>query len=275
MSPPLLLFWLVACSPPKAETERACNGHAALCDRRLDEVALPATHNSMSNADDGWMLPNQGHDIADQLEDGVRGFLLDTVEEDGELLLCHGYCSLGSVPLADVLALYADFLDANPHEVLVFVIQDGITVDQTSDAFMQAGLVPRAWAWDGGTMPTLGELIDADERLIVSAESAGPPPDWYHHAWDLFWDTPYDFEAVDEFNCELNRGDVANPLFLLNHWLGPLPSDALAAEANAMDVLGARAERCAAAAGRVPTLVAVDHYEIGDLFAVVDALNGV
>src|SRR5687768_7981316 len=29
-----------------------CNGHAALCDRRFDEVVFPATHNSMSNADD-------------------------------------------------------------------------------------------------------------------------------------------------------------------------------------------------------------------------------
>lgn len=104
----------------------------------------------------------------------------------------------------------------------------------------------------------------------MSAEVAGPPADWYHHARDLF--TPYDFTSVDEFSCALSRGAPENPLFLLNHWLGPLPSEDLAAEANALSVPGARASACAA--GRAPTLVAVDHYEIGALFEVVDTLNG-
>lgn len=265
---------LLACGAAPKEAERACNGHAELCGRRLDQLALPATHNSMSSADDGWMVPNQGPDIPSQLEDGVRGFLFDTTEEEGELLLCHGYCSLGSVALEEALGWYADFLAANPDEVLVFVIQDAITAEQTAAAFEAAGLAEQAWSWDGGAMPTLGELIEADTRLIVSAEVAGPPPAWYHHAWELLWDTPYEFQSTDEFSCALNRGSAENPLFLLNHWLGPLPTEALAAEANAEAVLGARAAECAAEAGRPPTLVAVDHYQIGALFEVVDALNG-
>lgn len=266
---------LVACTGPKDEAPRACNGHAELCGRRLDEVALPATHNSMSSASDGWSLPNQGPGIPDQLADGVRGFLIDTHEEDGALMLCHEYCSLGSIPLDEALGFYADFLEANPDEVLVFILQDAITAEQTEGAFEDAGLADQAWTWDGGAMPTLGELIAADTRLVVSAEASGPPPDWYHHAWDLFWDTPYDFSAADEFNCDLNRGAITNPLFLVNHWLGPLPTEEAAAEVNATDVLGARVASCAAEAGRLPTLVAVDHYELGDLFDVVDGLNGV
>jgi hypothetical protein len=56
----------------------ACNGHAALCDRRLDQVVLPATHNAMSAPEPGWFSSLQERPIGGQLEDGIRGLLLDT-----------------------------------------------------------------------------------------------------------------------------------------------------------------------------------------------------
>ena len=56
----------------------ACNGHPELCDRRLNQVVFATTHNSMSAADiPDWMFPNQERGIRGQLEDGVRGFLID------------------------------------------------------------------------------------------------------------------------------------------------------------------------------------------------------
>ena len=56
-----------------------CNGSAKLCDKPLAEVVLPATHNAMSGADiPDYLFPNQDHAIAQQLEDGVRGLLIDT-----------------------------------------------------------------------------------------------------------------------------------------------------------------------------------------------------
>jgi hypothetical protein len=56
----------------------SCNGSPKLCDRRLNEVTLPGTHNSMSAADDpGWLFTNQRHDIARQLDDGIRVLLID------------------------------------------------------------------------------------------------------------------------------------------------------------------------------------------------------
>jgi hypothetical protein len=54
-----------------------CNGAADLCERRLDEVSLATTHNSMNSAVDGFSYPSQGRGIDAQLEDGVRGFLVD------------------------------------------------------------------------------------------------------------------------------------------------------------------------------------------------------
>ncbi|MDZ7343634.1 MAG: hypothetical protein ONA90_03875 [candidate division KSB1 bacterium] len=56
----------------------ACNGYPELCDRRLNEVVFPTTHNSMGAADiSNWMFPNQEKGIPEQLRDGIRAFLID------------------------------------------------------------------------------------------------------------------------------------------------------------------------------------------------------
>jgi hypothetical protein len=265
-------------SGPAAEGPRACNGHPDLCDRPLDAVRFPGTHNSMSAADEGWLGPNQGHGIERQLEDGVRAMMFDTYEVDGELLLCHGYCSLGSRPLMDALQGVDAFLAAHPDELLLLILQDGTAVEATTAAFEAAGLGARTYdatpQQRGEPWPTLGELTAGGHQLIVSAESQGPPPAWYHHAWALFSDTPYSFRSIDEMGCGANRGDAQSPLFLVNHWLGPLPSEDAAAAVNLAEVLRARVEACEAERGKVANFVAVDHYQIGDLLGVVAALNG-
>lgn len=63
--------------PPGAP--EACNGYPQLCGKRIDQVTIPATHNSMSAASEpGWFLPNQRYGIVRQLNDGIRGLLIDT-----------------------------------------------------------------------------------------------------------------------------------------------------------------------------------------------------
>jgi hypothetical protein len=63
---------------PAAIETVGCNGSEALCERPFDEVAFPATHNAMSAATNpGWLFAQQEVGFADQLHDGVRGFLID------------------------------------------------------------------------------------------------------------------------------------------------------------------------------------------------------
>lgn len=57
----------------------ACNGYPQICELRIDETTFPATHNSMAAAQEpGWFLPNQRFGIRRQLDDGIRGLLIDT-----------------------------------------------------------------------------------------------------------------------------------------------------------------------------------------------------
>jgi hypothetical protein len=64
-------------APAAIQTE-GCNGGDQLCDRRLDEVAFPATHNAMSAATNpGWLFAQQEKGFPDQLADGIRALLID------------------------------------------------------------------------------------------------------------------------------------------------------------------------------------------------------
>lgn len=271
-----------------------CNGSDALCARRFDQVTFPMTHNAMSNADDGWAAPNQNHGLARQLDDGIRGMMLDTHyydEENGytdarvdgvspldQAYLCHGSCALGRRPLLDGLCDVTRFLDAHRGEIVSIIFEDGVTPEDTAQVMRAAGLDEYVHTHAlGAPWPTLRELIDQDQRLIVFSETPHDAPAWYHPAWKHIWDTSYTYKSVAAFDCATNRGQRSNALFLINHWLqtgAGLPDPVLAAQANASSVLLARAQTCAADAGRPPTFLGVDAYDVGALFEVVDTLNG-
>lgn len=261
-----------------------CNGHAALCDRPFDQVVLPGTHNSHSARDDGFppVNANHQHGIAAQLEDGIRALLIDVYADEAEpdtLLMCHGPCTLASTPHLEGLGAITAFLQANPREVIAIIYEDHAGVEAIVDDFAATGADALVFTHaPGDPWPTLGAMIEADTRLVVTAESGGPPPPWFHHVWDEAWDTPYGPTTIEELSCELNRGSTDNALFLVNHWVNDafgLPSETNAAIVNTAKILQARAQECWDRWEHPPNFLVVDFYEQGDLFAVVDALNGV
>ncbi len=66
-----------------AATPITCNGFAALCDRPLNDVAFAATHNSMASVTiPTFLFGQQDGTIADQLDFGIRGLLIDTYYGD-------------------------------------------------------------------------------------------------------------------------------------------------------------------------------------------------
>jgi hypothetical protein len=63
---------------PVTTPSAGCNGSRPLCERTLDQVTLPATHNAMSAATNpGWLFAQQERGIGDQLDDGIRALLID------------------------------------------------------------------------------------------------------------------------------------------------------------------------------------------------------
>ncbi len=310
-----------------ASSPTACNGYDALCDVPFDQVAIPATHNSMSIADGTWFLAEQPKDMVDSLDDGIRGLLVDTwygqPTADGGALtapeslagaeaeltatygaevvasirrtidrvrrdqpsgptepyFCHTVCEIGAEPMAPVMQRLNAWLDAHPREVVVLFIQDTVTPADTDAVLRGAGLADKAYVHpDGATWPTLGEMIDSNKRLVVLMENEGGGErfPYLHQGFDLVQDTEYSVKSAADFECSLKRGEPDSPLFSVNHWLANFNRlISSAEEVNAYEVLKPRIDECEIERGRAPGMIAVNWYDRGDLFRVVNELNGV
>jgi len=315
-----------------AVTPATCNGDAALCDRPLNDVAFPATHNSMASVTiPSWLFGQQDGTIQEQLDYGIRGLLIDTyygfpvkggvrtdlstlpkrelaVQEVGEqavkaaerirsrlgdqnlgprqIYLCHGFCEIGSVTLSATLAELRTYLVSNPGAVVIVINQDeGVTPADIERAFAQAGLLDLIYRGPLGPFPTLREMIDSGQRLVVMAENDAGNIPWYHLAYSrALQETPFRFTSAGELtdssqlaeSCRANRGPATAPLFLVNNWVDttPFPRASLAAVVNARAALLRRTRTCQRIRHRLPTLVAVDFYQQGDVLGVVRTLNG-
>jgi hypothetical protein len=161
--------------------------------------------------------------------------------------------------------------------VVTLIIQDAVTPADTAQAFAETGLADRVHVHRSGRpWATLGQLIDRDERLVVFAENAGPPPPWYHQAFEHIQDTPFLFLEPEQFSCVPNRRGPDAPLFLVNHWVQRLAPDRVdSAQVNTREALVDRARECEAARGRRPNFIAVNFSTIGDLAAAVEEPNEV
>ncbi len=280
------VFALLLASSAHAAT--VCNGAASLCAKPYDQVAYPTTHNSFANAVHGFVFNrNQTYDMTRQMQDGIRGLMLDAHPYNGTVYLCHGedLCWLANESMADGLTEIKNFLDANPQEVVTIIFESYVTAADLAAVFQQVGLLDPAhpesdylYEYPGGPWPTLGQMIDAGTRLVVFSdqdEQAAYP--WYHYLWtSLAFETPFSVATVNDFTCANNRGTPNNDLFILNHFLtGPLgASTDLAAQANVDPLFVNRALECQSYYGRIPNYPTVDYYEIGNLFDVTATLNG-
>jgi hypothetical protein len=166
---------------------------------------------------------------------------------------------------------------------VVLFIEDKASPSETAVAFEKSGLLPYAYIKKPSQpFATLRELIESDRRVIVMAEEdagAGAIP-WYHQGFDLAQETPYTFNSPEELaakaSCVPNRGGTGKPLFQLNNWVEKLPrSPKTASQVNDFDFLSARAKRCEGIRNAMPTILAVDYYNKGDVVDVAKVLNGI
>ena len=216
-----------------------CNGSESACYLRYDEASFGMTHNAFSKFGD-FAFPNQLRSIGDQLERGVRGMMLDTYDDGGDLKLCHGSCSGGSLDLVDTLVGIRTFLESNRSAIVTLVLENYVDPLRLAGAFVDAGLDAYAYAYGGTRWPLLGEMVEMDKRLIVFVSSlsgdhptgecdgaavgcdaggcslgpgcglAGFP--WLHAQWWLTTETPYSYSSPldmgpDEAGyCGVDRG---------------------------------------------------------------------
>ncbi|KAJ2697923.1 hypothetical protein H4218_003617 [Coemansia sp. IMI 209128] len=333
----LLCSWQCGVSGNPAAGQSPCNGHKELCSRPYNKVSFACTHNSYSYAPPaGSPVLNQERTIKEQLNDGIRAFMLDVVrpspeetlltrigsffrnlfthEEkatDSRVHLCHGSCDLiDKGPLADTLVVFREFLDANPNEVITFIIENvsGFTVKDLQPSFASSGIEKYAFTPNpsfsahsanhaGYQWPTLGQLIGDKHRLVVFIDDKAQPDvvPYILPEWDYVVELPYsNIHPIKEFPCNQDRPHDGQPrdLLVLNHFgynrltiAGknidtPLTSSQVKENGyNSLDSLQTHLNTCAKTWGdsRVFNFVTLDYYDVGDrsIFHMVDKINGV
>jgi hypothetical protein len=193
-----------------------------------------------------------------------------------EVYLCHTLCELGAITMRSAFDDVARFLRSHPDEVLLFVVEDYVPPDRLLAELDAAGLhdelLPVTAA---SSLPTLGEMLDAGKRLLVTLENGDAPPLLPNAFAALVDETPFTFHRIADLrrpaSCDDNRGVAGAPIFQLNHWV--TPAGPRRSHAVNYGVLRERVAECTERRGRIPTLVAVDFAEDSDVVDVARRLN--
>jgi hypothetical protein len=287
----------------------ACNGSPKLCSRTLDKVVLPGSHNAMSSASLGWGIPNHAIAIDQQLKRGIRAMLIDihygvpgsydlgggpikyvqttdAANPKRQLYLCHSRCELGSTPLVDGLKPIAAFLKSHRREVMVFVDEDNVAPADFAAAARKAGLLKYIYKGSPTRFPTLAKMISRGQRVVMTSESRTAPVKWYSQAYkSTLRETPYAFATTGLLtgraelanSCRANRGPAKGPLFLMNHFVTRANGISYAEDSavvNTKAAIVARAKVCKKVRGKMPTILAVNNVEIGNVVGAAKTLNG-
>jgi hypothetical protein len=269
-----------------------CNAWEELCDVAYDDVSFPVAHAAMANTASFWDFPAQRKPLRTQLDDSIRGLMLEVHLEDGELSLCFHDCAEGRGDLLSELRHVREFLDDNPREVVTLLVDNRAPAEEFAavaaaaglDAYLFSAEVTAGW-------PTLGELVEDGTRLVIFVQDAAGAPPGYRELRASIASTGDGFGQARDLDCEVAQGDEAASMLLVQHILvardgasgaggeggaGALgrPSAALAETVNRDPFMSERLALCAASFGRNPTFVAVDFYDESDIIGATQRLGG-
>jgi hypothetical protein len=207
----------------------------------------------------------------------------DTSGKKKDVYLCHLYCEVGAVKATKVFDEVNRYLNTHLTNVMILDVEDYVSPADLENALKQGHLWNRLYHLDlSKPMPTLLDLVNPppgqdqeQRRVIVTSENQANKAPWLVGSYDWMQETPYTFDSTAQFNCNPNRGAATNPMLLVNHWLrAPGPPDPVeAAATNAQDELTDRLEQCVNVRKRLPNVLAVDFFGIGDTTSVCDTFN--
>lgn len=267
-------------------------------DRRFDQYTWVVTHNGFNT----WApFPNQGKSISQQLLDGVRGMSLDLYEYQGRVKVCHGSCFLGGEPLATHLNQeIIPFLLADREAIVTIQLEDYVSASALRAELARvpnlAGLTFDPDSWNTPGWPTLRQMIEANQRLLIFDLKSGNAGRYELPSGvatvmsaqggtsENFWElgktiATHDTSCVSRWSGTLEPGPVQFAgkqwprLFVMNHFHGV--GEAMHSKTdNRYDKLMERVYgSCARAAGRPPNYIVIDHYQHGDAFELAGVLN--
>jgi hypothetical protein len=278
-----------------------CNGLANICDIPANRIVYATLHNANSAFVRGSLIvKNHVRGVRQALQAGYRGLNFDIGKCFGKVRLDHGSCLLTSTDLHQMLERIVNFLDENPHEVIILPteitnpilgISERVTLAEIEAVFNAVpGWNERLYQHPGPGQPwpTLRELIAADTRVLFfhyNGESCTVSVDcplgfhpWFRYAAE----TQFSFASVPQlrnepYACNITRGGASSStldFFGVNVFVSPPRKLAAARVTNRADFLRRHLDACTAINGGLPVgLILINFWGIGDLLDVVREMN--
>uniref|UniRef100_J3LXY2 Phosphatidylinositol-specific phospholipase C X domain-containing protein n=2 Tax=Oryza brachyantha TaxID=4533 RepID=J3LXY2_ORYBR len=223
---------------------------------------------------------NQQDTITDQLNNGVRGLMLDMYDFRNDIWLCHsfgGVCQnfTAFVPAVEVLGEIERFLARNPSEVVTVFVEDYVESPMGLTRVLNASGLTRylfpAWRMpkSGGDWPRLSDMVRDNHRLLFfTSKPAKEASEGIPYEWRYVLENQYGTKGMIKGRCP-NRAesaamnDLSRSLVLVNYFRD-LPNFPVACKDNSAELLAMLTACHDLSADRWANFIAVDFYKRSD-----------
>ena len=209
------------------------------------ESCIPTSHNSFSSSSNGFVFwPQQHLSIKDQLEIGVKGFMLDIYRVNGDIVLRHTSKSLPGItkPLSgedmffyDTFKEFVDYLNKNSINkdcaTITILLESYVSNSKTYEVINKEGLADK---YLYKMNPNSANLSDLCNKIILFTSHTKDrvtgihPPSYYKENDYRYYDdqflgykitNPFEYEKCEErLEGRAKYNDSSVKIFCFNHF---------------------------------------------------------